>query len=327
MPSKPRKVKSHLSLQHEDNRILPWDDDTSRASNLERTSVSNSADETICRLENGITLRRLRRSDAKQVHGFLNDTRITKGYPDTSYPQPYSLWRAYDLIDSKLNRKKWRRLNPQTAAGQSTYDAAVQAFTDMNVDVRLSKLDDTGRSAQNIGPQACGQSGEKADIDNALVPRAYAIAKDDVLIGWIEIHMSDDVDPDGDDPEETTDPAFLHSTELCYWLSPEHWGKGIMTTLVREFCEWIWKSFAHVEIIGACVYMPGNPGSIRVLEKVGFVSEWSSRGGVRKNGQLQDLDQLAFYRPGGLVEKSLAARPQPERPVFRLGHREKVTGQ
>ncbi|KAI0164020.1 GNAT domain-containing protein [Xylariaceae sp. FL1272] len=326
MPSKPRKVKSHLYLQHEDNRKSPWDDDASSSSNQESPSVSISADEPICRLENGITLRRLRRSDAKQVHGFLNDRRITKGYPDTSYPQPYSLWRAYDLIDAKLNRKQWRRLNPPTATGQSTYDSAVQALTDMNVDVRLSKLDDIGRSAQGGGPRAEKHSAKKGDDENPLVPRAYAIAKDDILIGWIEIHMSEDVDPAGSDPEETTEPAFLHSTELCYWLSPEYWGKGIMTTVVREFCEWIWKSFAHIEIIGACVYMPGNPGSIRVLEKVGFVPEWSSRGGVRKYGQFQDLDELALYRPGGLVEKSLAARPQLARPVFRLGHREKIKG-
>lgn len=65
-------------------------------------------------------------------------------------------------------------------------------------------------------------------------------------------------------PEEDANTA-----ELGYWLSPAHWGRGIATEAARSVV-----SYGFVTLGIPCItsgYFEENPGSGRVLEKLGFV--------------------------------------------------------
>jgi RimJ/RimL family protein N-acetyltransferase len=56
-----------------------------------------------------------------------------------------------------------------------------------------------------------------------------------------------------------------------YWLHPEHWGKGIAAQALKLVCDFLFNDL-KVERVQAVVE-PGNPPSIRVLEKCGFIRE------------------------------------------------------
>jgi RimJ/RimL family protein N-acetyltransferase len=85
-----------------------------------------------------------------------------------------------------------------------------------------------------------------------------------------------------------------HRAEIGYWLARPHWGRGIMTAVVRTACghafgEWeLLKIVAHVR--------PNNLASARVLEKNGFVQEGYLRRHFRKDGQYLDARFFALIR-------------------------------
>lgn len=81
--------------------------------------------------------------------------------------------------------------------------------------------------------------------------------------------------------------AMRFCAELGYWLAPDFWNKGIMTTAVGLFCEEIFSS-SDVNRIEAVVFIP-NAASCRVLEKCGFQKEGVLRQSVFKNGQFYDV--------------------------------------
>lgn len=64
--------------------------------------------------------------------------------------------------------------------------------------------------------------------------------------------------------------------ELSYDLSPEHWGKGIMTEAVEAITRFAFEDMNVVRAQATVVY--DNIGSIKVLEKAGY-----SREGMLKN--------------------------------------------
>ena len=88
--------------------------------------------------------------------------------------------------------------------------------------------------------------------------------------------------------------VFEKSCSLGYWLSECYWGKGIMTTVVKEFCSFI---FDNYDIIrsdsGACAE---NIGSRRVLEKAGFKFEGLHEKSVYKNGRVMDTVTYALLK-------------------------------
>ena len=43
--------------------------------------------------------------------------------------------------------------------------------------------------------------------------------------------------------------VFEKSFSLGYWLGEEYWGKGIMTTVIKEFCGFIFDTFDNYDII------------------------------------------------------------------------------
>ena len=80
--------------------------------------------------------------------------------------------------------------------------------------------------------------------------------------------------------------AMRYAADIGYWLTPEEWGKGIMTQAVRRMCD---LTFAVTDIIRiqAEVFAP-NAASLRVLEKCGFVQEGTLRKGAYKRGEFFD---------------------------------------
>lgn len=107
-------------------------------------------------------------------------------------------------------------------------------------------------------------------------PTGLAIEVDGEAAGGIALMMHDDV-------ERT-------SAELGYWLGQRYWGRGVMTEAVRAVTDWGFQTFPLTRIYA----MPfaTSLGSIRVLEKAGYVCEGRLRRSVIKLGQV--LDQFMY---------------------------------
>ncbi len=84
------------------------------------------------------------------------------------------------------------------------------------------------------------------------------------------------------------------AAEIGYWLSEQYWGCGIVTDAVGAMTEY---GFATYDLcrIWANVF-EWNPGSMRVLEKAGFVREGVLRKAATKDGQTIDLVLFALVR-------------------------------
>jgi RimJ/RimL family protein N-acetyltransferase len=72
--------------------------------------------------------------------------------------------------------------------------------------------------------------------------------------------------------------------EVTYWLGREHWGKGIATAALARFLELV----PERPVFGRCA--ADNTGSLRVLEKNGFVVEAEERGFANARGS--EIDEL-----------------------------------
>ncbi|KAI0181132.1 acyl-CoA N-acyltransferase [Hypoxylon sp. FL1284] len=79
--------------------------------------------------------------------------------------------------------------------------------------------------------------------------------------------------------------------ELGYWLSKDHWGKGITTSAAKAFCVWAFKNLPDMVRLESCAF-EGNFGSLAVLERAGFVKEGVRRKSAIKHGVM--LDQVTY---------------------------------
>ncbi len=89
-------------------------------------------------------------------------------------------------------------------------------------------------------------------------------------------------------------PAHARA-ELGYWLGLPYWNRGYMTEAVRRVVSF---GFATPGLhrMGARALLR-NPGSWRVMEKVGMVREGVLRGYVRKGDSFEDVVAYALLRP------------------------------
>ncbi len=96
--------------------------------------------------------------------------------------------------------------------------------------------------------------------------------------GGIGIHPLDDV--------------YRGTAEIGYWLAEPFWGNGIVTASVRAIVP------AAFERTGAgriqAGIFSGNPASMRVLEKCGFVREAVHKNAITKNGVV--MDEMMYVR-------------------------------
>ena len=100
----------------------------------------------------------------------------------------------------------------------------------------------------------------------------YAIELNNELIGCIGVN-----------PGEF---EYSRSGEIGYWLSPDYWGKGIVTRAVNQVVE---KVFSETKLnrIFACVFS-GNQASMKVLSKCEFKLEGIFQKAIFKDGQYFD---------------------------------------
>ena len=82
------------------------------------------------------------------------------------------------------------------------------------------------------------------------------------------------------------------SAEVGYWLGERLWGRGIVTEAVILLTGYVFRELTFLRLFA--LPFADNPGSIRVLEKAGFVREGLLRSSSVKYGQTKD--QLMYAR-------------------------------
>lgn len=83
-------------------------------------------------------------------------------------------------------------------------------------------------------------------------------------------------------------------TEIGYWISPEHEGKGIVTLCCRELIDYCFrvKDFNRITIRCAT----GNARSSKIPKKLGFKLEGTEREGEYLNDRYADLEVYSLLR-------------------------------
>ena len=84
------------------------------------------------------------------------------------------------------------------------------------------------------------------------------------------------------------------SAEIGYWLGEAYWRRGIMTAAVKAVTADAFKRFDLMRIFA--LPFADNPGSIRVLQKAGYVLEGHMRHSAIKDGVVRDQLMFAAYR-------------------------------
>lgn len=85
---------------------------------------------------------------------------------------------------------------------------------------------------------------------------------------------------------EPQSDVYAHNAEIGYWLGEEFWGKGIATKAVELAVLYAFETLAKHRIYAGV--FAHNIGSMRVLEKAGFVKEATLRDVVKKNNEIID---------------------------------------
>ncbi|WP_349408178.1 GNAT family N-acetyltransferase [Pseudalkalibacillus sp. SCS-8] len=80
--------------------------------------------------------------------------------------------------------------------------------------------------------------------------------------------------------------------EIGYVLSPDFWGKGIMTEAAKEVIKFGFEEMGLVRIQARCFLQ--NQGSERVMQKIGMALEGTVRKGIFAKGKHQDLKLYAI---------------------------------
>jgi [ribosomal protein S5]-alanine N-acetyltransferase len=83
------------------------------------------------------------------------------------------------------------------------------------------------------------------------------------------------------------------SAEIGYWLGEQHWGKGIVTEVLRAVTAHAFATFEFSRIFA--VPFADNTASIRVLEKAGYVLEGRMRQSAIKDAIIRDQMLYAAY--------------------------------
>ena len=80
--------------------------------------------------------------------------------------------------------------------------------------------------------------------------------------------------------------VYRLNAEIGYWLGEEHWGKGIMTAVIKATIKYAFDNL-NVKRIYATPFAT-TIGSIKALEKAGFIKEATIHNGVIKNNKVLD---------------------------------------
>ncbi|HEY6114606.1 MAG TPA: GNAT family N-acetyltransferase [Candidatus Dormibacteraeota bacterium] len=109
-------------------------------------------------------------------------------------------------------------------------------------------------------------------VTQRAVETSFAIDADGEAVGGISLMLGRDIE--------------RCSAELGYWLSPDFWGRGIMSEAVRVVSRYGFETLGLTRIFA--VPFVRNPASYRVLEKAGFTREGRMRRSAIKDGVVED---------------------------------------
>ena len=109
---------------------------------------------------------------------------------------------------------------------------------------------------------------------------AFAVTVDGEVIGSVGVFRKDNI--------------HRRTAELGYYIGEAYWGRGYMTSAVKQVCRLV---FARSDIVRIFAEpFAHNAASCRVLEKAGFVCEGTMRSNAVKNGRIVDMKLYALVR-------------------------------
>lgn len=110
-------------------------------------------------------------------------------------------------------------------------------------------------------------------------PQNLAIEVDGRVVGGVSVFPQTDIE--------------RVSAEIGYWLGRAYWGRGIMTPVVRAMTRYAIDTFQLTRVFATLAAT--NAGSVRVLEKAGFVREGFMKQSAIKDGVIHDQYMYGFY--------------------------------
>ena len=116
-----------------------------------------------------------------------------------------------------------------------------------------------------------------ADKDSTY---AFAITLDDKAIGSIGVFRQDNI--------------HSRTAEMGYYIGELYWGKGYMTAIVKQVCDYIFQNTDIIQIFAEP--FAHNIASCRVLEKAGFQYEGTLRSNAVKSGNIIDMKMYAIIK-------------------------------
>ena len=155
--------------------------------------------------------------------------------------------------------------------------SAVEYVEDYVTTERYTKVRHNDFGIDDGGEEGKGDANSER---SGHVPKAFAIAVDDKLIGIVAAYLRTDV-PD-------------RGAELVYWLGEEYWGRGIASVVVKAYVDWLWRTFSWINRVDAAVYSTWNPASRRVLEKIGLKYEGTTRKSVWR-GKVKGFSDMELW--------------------------------
>jgi len=81
---------------------------------------------------------------------------------------------------------------------------------------------------------------------------------------------------------------------MGYYIAEEYWGKGIMTKVIKEVCDYIFKKTDIIRIFAEPFAY--NIASCRVLEKAGFQLEGTLRNHAYKNNCILNMKLYSMIK-------------------------------
>jgi [ribosomal protein S5]-alanine N-acetyltransferase len=144
---------------------------------------------------------------------------------------------------------------------------------------QLAKIADNKRIADNLRdgfpfPYSLKDAREWLNIilPENYPPRFFSISLDDKIVGSIGLVTKTDI--------------YRKNFEIGYFLSEQHWGKGIATNAIKAATAYAFRDFDVVRIYAEP--FSDNAGSRKALEKAGYILEASLKHNVIKNGIIKD---------------------------------------
>ena len=107
---------------------------------------------------------------------------------------------------------------------------------------------------------------------------SWAIVVDNKVIGSIGVFRKDNI--------------HCYTAEMGYYIAEEYWGKGIMTKVIKEVCDYIFKKTDIIRIFAEPFAY--HIASCRVLEKAGFELEGTLRNNAVKKNKILDMKMYAI---------------------------------